>query len=134
MRQMLIKDFVGFRGWLSNPILWGLLLGIPLVIIFVLLELFNLVALIQKDRFRFRRVGDQSSGEQADGGKTTDGMEPAWSTSPPADKNPRTRRGVGEHLPALVSVFPSSSASQENGLTPENLPLSNDQVPDVFGS
>jgi hypothetical protein len=57
--------------------------------------------------------------------KTTDGMEPAWSTSPPADKNPRTRRGVGEYLPALVSVFPPSSASQESGLTPENLPLSN---------
>jgi NRAMP (natural resistance-associated macrophage protein)-like metal ion transporter len=37
--------------------------------------------------------------------KTTDGMEPAGSTSPPADKNPRARRGVGEHLPALVSVF-----------------------------
>jgi hypothetical protein len=31
---------------------------------------------------------------------------------------------VGEHLPALVSGFPPSSASQESGLTPENLPLS----------
>jgi hypothetical protein len=77
-----------------------------------------------KDRFRFRRVGDQSSGEQADGEETTDGVEPAWSTSSPADKNPRARRGVGEHLPALVSRFPPSSASQESGLTPENLPLS----------
>jgi hypothetical protein len=38
-------------------------------------------------------------------------MEPAWSTSPPPDKNPRARRGVGEHLPAPVSVFPPSSAS-----------------------
>jgi NRAMP (natural resistance-associated macrophage protein)-like metal ion transporter len=37
--------------------------------------------------------------------KTTDGMEPAGNTSPPADKNPRARRGVGEYLPALVSVF-----------------------------
>jgi hypothetical protein len=46
-----------------------------------------------KDRFRFRRVGDQSSSEQANGEETTDGMEPAWSASPPADKNPRTRRG-----------------------------------------
>jgi hypothetical protein len=77
-----------------------------------------------EDRFRFRRVGDQSSREQADGEKTTDGMEPAWSTSPPADKNPRTRRGMGEHLPALVSGFPPSRASQESGLTPQNLPLS----------
>src|SRR5271166_4791508 len=77
-----------------------------------------------KDRFRFRRVGDKSSREQANGEETTDGMEPAWSTPPPADKNPRARRGVGEHLPALVSVFPPSSASQESGLTPENLPLS----------
>jgi Mn2+/Fe2+ NRAMP family transporter len=32
-------------------------------------------------------------------------MEPAGSTSPPADKNPRARRGVGEHLTAPVSVF-----------------------------
>jgi hypothetical protein len=47
-----------------------------------------------------------------------------WSTSPPADKNSRARPGVGEHLPALVSGFPPSSASQETGLTPENLPLS----------
>ena len=39
-------------------------------------------------------------------------------------KNPRARRGVGEHLPAVVSGFPPSSASQESGLTPENLPLS----------
>ena len=39
-------------------------------------------------------------------------------------QNPRARRGVGEHLPVLVSVFPPSSASQESGLTPENLPLS----------
>jgi NRAMP (natural resistance-associated macrophage protein)-like metal ion transporter len=37
--------------------------------------------------------------------KTTDGTEPAGSTSPHADKHPRARRGVGEHLPALVSVF-----------------------------
>ena len=28
-------------------------------------------------------------------------------------RTPRARRGVGEHLPALVSVFPPSSASQE---------------------
>jgi hypothetical protein len=77
-----------------------------------------------KDRFRFRRVGDQSSRKQADGEETTDGVEPAWSTSPPANKNPRARPGVGEHLPALVSGFPPSSASQESGLTPENLPLS----------
>src|SRR6202007_1880017 len=77
-----------------------------------------------KDRFRFRRVGDQSSREQANGEETTDGMEPAWSASPSVDKNPRTRRGVGEHLPALVSGLPPSSASQESGLTPENLPLS----------
>src|SRR5208282_3893875 len=77
-----------------------------------------------KDRFRFRRVGDQSSREQANSEETTDGMEPARSASPPADKNPRARRGVGEHLPVLVSVFPPSSASQESGLTPENLPLS----------
>src|ERR1700681_2425799 len=69
-------------------------------------------------------VGDQSSSEQANGEETTDGMEPAWSASPPADKNPRTRRGVGEHLPALVSGLPLSIASQESGLTPENLPLS----------
>jgi len=31
-------------------------------------------------------------------------------------KNPRARRGVGEHLPAFVSGFPPSSASQESGL------------------
>jgi hypothetical protein len=37
--------------------------------------------------------------------KTTDGTEPSGSTSPPADKHPRARREVGEHLPALVSVF-----------------------------
>jgi hypothetical protein len=30
---------------------------------------------------------------------------------------------VGEHLPVLVSGFPPSRASQESGLTPENLPL-----------
>ena len=47
--------------------------------------------------------------------------------SPPADKKPRTRRGVGEHLPALVTGLPPSSASQESGLTPENLPLSHRQ-------
>jgi hypothetical protein len=70
----------------------------------------------------FRRVGDQSSREQADGEETTDGVEPAWSTSPPANKNPRARRGVGEHLPALVSGFPPSSASQESGLTPRESP------------
>ena len=40
------------------------------------------------------------------------------------DKNPCARRGAGEHLPALVSGFPPSSASQESGLTPENLPFS----------
>jgi hypothetical protein len=28
---------------------------------------------------------------KADGEETADGMEPAWSTSPPADKNPRAR-------------------------------------------
>jgi hypothetical protein len=31
---------------------------------------------------------------------------------------------VGEHLPALVSGFPPSIASQESGLTPRILPLS----------
>src|SRR5271166_3092402 len=87
-------------------------------------ELWGALSQRGKDRFRFRRVDDQSSSEQANGEETTDGMEPAWSTSPPTDKNPRARRGVGEHLPALVSVFPPSSASQESGLTPENLPLS----------
>src|SRR5208282_3580212 len=37
---------------------------------------------------------------------------------------PHARRGVGEHLPELVSGFLPSSASQESGLTPENLPVS----------
>src|SRR5271157_6091939 len=77
-----------------------------------------------KDRFRFRRVGHQSSREQADGEETTDGMEPAGSTSPPADTNSGARRRVGEYLPALVSGFPSSRAGQESGVTPRNLPLS----------
>ena len=45
-----------------------------------------------KDRFRFRRVGDQSGREQTDGEETTGGMEPAWSTSSPADANPGARR------------------------------------------
>jgi len=31
------------------------------------------------------------------------------------------RRGVGEHLPALVSGFPPSSASQESGLPPPRI-------------
>ena len=77
-----------------------------------------------KDRFRFRRVGDQSSSEQANGEETTDGMEPAWSTSPPADTNSCARRRVGEHLPALASGFSPSRAGQESGVTPRNLPLS----------
>jgi len=78
-----------------------------------------------KDRFRFRRVGDQSSREQTDGedgGETTDGVEPAWSTSSPADTNPGARRRVGEHLPALVSGFPPSKTSQESGVTPREPP------------
>src|SRR5271167_2123096 len=77
-----------------------------------------------KDRFRFRRVGNQSSREQTDGEETTDGMEPAWSTSSPADTNSGARRRVGEYLPALVSGFPPSRAGQESGVTPRNLPLS----------
>src|SRR5271157_4943778 len=77
-----------------------------------------------KDRFRFRRVGNQSSREQTDGEEATDGMEPAWSTSSPADTNSGARRRVGEYLPALVSGFPPSRAGQESGVTPRNLPLS----------
>ena len=78
-----------------------------------------------KDRFRFRRVGDQSSREQTageDGEETTDGVEPAWSTSSPADTNPGARRRVGEHLPALVSGFPPSKTSQESGMTHRESP------------
>src|SRR5208337_4044597 len=78
-----------------------------------------------KDRFRFRRVGNQSSREQTDGEETTDGMEPAGSTSSPANTNWGARRRVGEYLPALVSGFPSSRAGQESGVIPRNLPLSN---------
>ncbi len=37
---------------------------------------------------------------------------------------PGARRGMGEHLPALVSGFPPSMASQESGLIPRNLPVS----------
>src|SRR5689334_3670255 len=38
-----------------------------------------------------------------------------------------TRRGVGEHLPALVPGFsPGRAAGQESGLTPRNLLLSRD--------
>jgi hypothetical protein len=43
---------------------------------------------MRKDRFGFRRVGDQSNRKQTDGEETTDGMESAWSTSSPADTNP----------------------------------------------
>jgi hypothetical protein len=60
-------------------------------------------------------------------------QQTGWSTSPPADKNPGARRGVGEHLPALVSGFPPSSASQEGGLTPRNLPLSGTSVNELEG-
>src|SRR5208337_2329855 len=85
-----------------------------------------------KDRFRFRRVGNQSSREQADGEETTDGMESAGSTSPPADTNQSARRGMGEHLPTLVSGFPPSMASQESGLIPRNLPLSKPTIAETF--
>jgi len=59
-----------------------------------------------KDRFGVCRVGDQSSGEQTDGEKAADGLEPAWGASAIADTNPSARRRMGEHLPALVSGFP----------------------------
>jgi hypothetical protein len=78
-----------------------------------------------KDRFGFRRVGNQSSREQTDGEETADGMDPAWSTSSPADTNPGTRRRVGEHFSPLVSGFLPSRSSRESGVTPGNLPLSN---------
>jgi hypothetical protein len=61
------------------------------------------------------QVVSQTDGE--DGEETTDGVEPAWSTSSPADTNPGARRRVGEHLPALVSGFPPSRAGQESGVT-----------------
>ena len=48
-------------------------------------------------------------------------------------QTPRARRRVGEHLPALVSRFPPSSASQESGLTPQNLPLSGQDASGAAG-
>jgi hypothetical protein len=65
------------------------------------------------------QVVSQTDGE--DGEETTDGVEPAWSTSSPADTNPGARRRVGEHLPALVSGFPPSKTSQESGVTPPGI-------------
>src|SRR4051794_5180203 len=70
-------------------------------------------------------VASASAMNQTDGEEATDGLEPAWRASAPADTDPGARRRMGEHLPALVSGFPPSrAASQESGLTPRNLPLS----------
>jgi hypothetical protein len=43
---------------------------------------------------------------------------PIFSRSSAFGSHSINRRGVGEHLPALVSGFPPSMASQESGLTP----------------
>jgi hypothetical protein len=51
--------------------------------------------------------------EQTDGEETTDGMEPAGSTSSPADTNSGARRRVGEYLPALASGFPPQGQAKK---------------------
>ena len=78
-----------------------------------------------KDRFRFRRVGNQSSREQTDGEETTDGMEPAWSTSSPADTNSGADEEWENTFRRWYPDFRPQGQAEESGVTPRNLPLSN---------